>query len=210
MNVNDFISTHRIVLDPLTYNACIDGIEIMKHGEDPHHNTDHIDNILGHLDYLLISNPRIAQNINFAILLPAICWHDVWIAGHVARNIMHLTYLQIVEGRKSASMWHKYSVNKFSEDHARKIKYCIRKHSSFQIFPTFTVDAKILIDLDKLELWNAHRFLDKKKTLVSHKELYSRYVVRFYLQYSWYAGLYFSELNKKFDILRNNFFSELG
>lgn len=210
MHINDFLSTHYLTLDPLTYQACLDGIELMRQGEDPHHNADHIDNILDHLDYLLISNPHIARNINFTILLPAICWHDVWISGHTAQNIMHLTYLQLVEGRKSASMWHEYSKNKFPKNHAKKIRYCIRKHSSFQIIPTFTVDAKILIDLDKLELWNVHRFIDKKQTLVSQKQLYSRYIVRFYLQYSWYAGLYFTELNKKFNILRNNFFSELG
>lgn len=210
MKLDDFINAHNVQLDSITYLACRDGIDIMKLGSDPHHSGEHIDNILSHLNDLLISNPIIVKKIDFAVLLPAICWHDVWISGHLAQNILHLTYLQIVEGRGSASMWHKYSNGKLQANQAKKIGYCIRKHSSLQILPTIRYDAKVLIDLDKLELWNVHRFIDKKKTLVSQKQLYSKYIVRLYLQYSWHAGLYFRELNRKFYNLRNNFFSELN
>jgi hypothetical protein len=209
MNIDQFVSKYNIALDPEIYAACFDGIEVMGKSIDPHHNNSHVDNLLNYLDILLISNPAVGKTIDYNILLPAICWHDVWVSQRQAKSPMELVIHQIAEGRGSANMWNKYAQGKMSSDYVNRIRYCIRKHSSLQLLPTFTIEAKILIDLDKLDLWNIARFLGKDKHLASQKKLYSRYIVQAYYQYSWYAGLYFAELNNQLDLLRNMFWAEI-
>lgn len=209
MTIDDFIGKHNIQIDNETYLACKCGIEIMRNSIDPHHNEEHVNKIFDNLSYLLDSVPNLVTHIDFGVLLPAICWHDTWISRHQAENIFHLGYLQIVEGRKSAKMWLDYSKDKLNKVQVNMTHYCIRKHSSLQIIPRYTLEAKILIDLDKLEVWNIYRFLNKKKTLVSQKKLYGKYIVRFYYQYSWYAGLYFRELETRLNILKDSFWNEL-
>lgn len=209
MKLIDLLAKHQIKLADNVHIACQRGIDLMSDGTDPHHNDNHVYRIFDHLDYLLIATPKLRSLISFDILIPAICWHDVWISKHTAHNIFELIYFQLVEGRKSASSWLEYSSNLLELDHINNIHYCIRKHSSVQLVPPTTLEAKILIDLDKLEVWNINRFIKKENTLVSHKELYSKYIVRFYFQYSWYSGLYFRELDKILNTLRNNFWTEL-
>lgn len=209
MQLNELLKKHLIHLDIKTYSACQMGLFLMSLGVDPHHGKEHINALLDDLDYLLITKPDIYKHTRFEILLPAICWHDVWVASHQATSIPHLIYIQLVEGRGSARMWKKYSKKIINGKQASEIEYCIRKHSSFQILPTITHEAKILIDLDKLEVWNITRFIQQHNTLVSNKKIYSKYIVRMYFTYSWYVGLYFQELDKKLSMLRNKFYSEL-
>lgn len=209
MKLQQFLNKYFIKLDAPTHLACKEGIRLMRKNTDPHHDVNHVYKLLENLDYLLISVPNLTKSIDFSILLPAICWHDVWIATHISNNAFELIYNQIVEGRKSAKMWSDYSFKLMDYQQASKIRYCIRKHSSVQFLPTFTKEAKLLIDLDKLELWNIYRFINKKNTMVSNKKVYSKYIVRMYYQYSWYVGLYFRELELKLKMARDKFFEEL-
>lgn len=210
MLLQDFTKKHNIQLQLEINSLCLLGIKFMDEGNDLHHDSNHIHNILDHLDFLLNAKPKLKDHINFSTLLPSICWHDVWIAKQKPKNILDLIRHQIVEGEESAKLWLSHSQHLLPENHTSDVYYCIRKHSSVQFLPAFTLEAKILCDLDKLELWNIKRFLNKNNTIASHKKLYSKYIVRLYFQYSWYTGLYFSELDTKLNFLRNNFYSELS
>lgn len=209
MDIDSLLDKYQINLDRATYEACRTGIELVHNGTDPHHDDNHIFMIFNHLDCLLESSPRLRQQIHFPVLLPAICWHDVWVSKHQARDLLHLMYLQVVEGKKSAQMWYAYSKNKLNPKQVTEVGYCIKKHSSLQFLPPLSLEAKILIDLDKLDSWNIDRFFNSQCSFVSKKELYSWRVVRIYYTYSGFAGLYFRELQERFDILRNHFWTEV-
>ena len=152
----------------------------------------------------------VKQKIDFQVLLLSICWHDVWISKRIPKNLIHLTFHQIVEGLGSALIFKKYALKaKLNKKLLRSVYYAIRKHSSFQVIPPFTLEAKILIDLDKLELWNNYRFFNSKLSMVSNKEFYQKYLVRFYYFYSSKVGLYFKALDKNFRRKMNTFWKEI-
>lgn len=209
MELTAFLNKHQITISKPILEASQAGLDLMSQSQDPHHNEYHIYHILDNLSYLLTNITGLKSKIKFDVLIPAICWHDVWIANHTAHNIFELIFHQIVEGKKSANVWSKYSRNLLPNKLVSQIHYCIRKHSSFQLLPPFNLEAKILIDLDKLEVWNIHRFLGNRKTLVSQKEFFTRYVVRMYYLYSWYAGLYFRVLENKLDKLSSSLWSSI-
>lgn len=181
----------------------------MSQSVDPHHDRHHVEKMLSDLDYLLKSVPNLVSEINFTVLLPAICWHDIWISKQKTKSLLQLIAQQIVEGRKSANIFNHYSKKLLPSKQVQDVAYCIRKHSSFQIIPPFTIEAKILIDLDKLELWNVYRFLGKRNTLQSEKVLFTRYIVRFYYSYSAKISLYFRELESHLHELEEKFWKEM-
>ncbi len=209
MNLRGFCNKHDILLDDSIYKISLVGIKEMKSCENQHHDVSHVYRIFDELDHLLKINPKLLNKINFQVLLPAICWHDIWISKQQANSFLKLLWHQLLEGRGSAKIWSLYAKETISPSLVIQISYCIRKHSSVQLLPTFSLEAKILADLDKLELWNICRFLDKDKTIVSQKSLYSKYIVRAYYKYSWYAGLFLSELNPRFSVLKNDYLSKL-
>lgn len=201
MKLPAFLTKHQIILSRPILAASMAGLKLMSKSKDPHHNDSHIYHILSNLSYLLSSIPGLKQKIKFEILIPAICWHDVWIANHTAHNLFELLLHQAVEGRQSAKMWTNYASRIFNSAYVSQVAYCIRKHSSLQFLPPFNLEAKILIDLDKLEVWNIYRFLGHRQTLVSQREFFTRYLVRLYYLYSWYAGLYFRVLENRLNKL---------
>lgn len=209
MNLSDFRQKYQITLDTHTLRSCYAGIRLMSESHDPHHDRSHIEKMLSDLDYLLTMVPNLSARINFSVLLPAICWHDIWISRQKSRGINHLIYQQIIEGSKSAQIFVAESAGQLPPKQTRLISYAIRKHSSLQLLPPFTIEAKILIDLDKLELWNIFRFLGKKNTLQSQKLLYTRRIVKWYFIYSSKIRLYFKELDQKLNTLIKTFWDEL-
>ncbi len=209
MNLHDFRQKYRVVLDAPTLRLCYNGVAAMAKSHDPHHDRTHIEKILSDLDYLLTLVPNLGSRINFGVLLPAICWHDIWISRQKSRGITHLIYQQIVEGRQSAKIFLASSADQIPSSQLKSIAYTIRKHSSLQFLPPLTLEAKILIDLDKLELWNIFRFLGKKNTLQSQKTLYARCVVKWYFIYSSRIRLYFKELDQKLNNKIKTFWDEL-
>ncbi len=209
MNLRDFRTKYQIRLDLQTLRICYDGIALMSKSLDPHHDKTHIQKILGDLDYLLTMVPNLAGRIKFDILLPAICWHDAWISQQKSRGIIHLIYQQIVEGRQSSNIFYYHAASSLPYPQVQKICYCIRKHSSLQLLPPLSIEAKILIDLDKLELWNIYRFLGKKNTFQSQKYIYTKYIVKWYFIYSSKIRLYFKELDQKLNTLIKTFWDEI-
>ncbi len=209
MNLPDFCHKYNISLDDRTHAVSSYALKKMSHSKNQHHDVEHVYRMFDDLSHLLDINPKLLKKINFQVLLPAICWHDVWISRRQTNGFLELLWHQFLEGRGSANLFSLYAKEIIPPSLVDQIAYCIRKHSSIQFLPTFNLEAKILADLDKLEMWNICRFLDKDKTMVSKKSLYSKYLVRAYYKYSWYAGLSFNELNPRFSVLKKNYLSKL-
>lgn len=51
------------------------------------------------------------------------------------------------------------------------VKYAIRKHSRFQIFPTKTLEARLLEDLDNLEEWSLARLESLREKYLASGEI---------------------------------------
>jgi hypothetical protein len=210
MKLVRFIKNNHIKLSPKIFGLCQTALNLMKSTGDVVHGIKHIESILKNLDFL-IKDKKLKKKINFSILLRSICWHDVWISGKKTGNIPKLIYFQFIEGLKSAYIFKSYAkkVN-LEKSLTTNVFYAIRKHSSFQILPTFQMEARILVDLDKLEIWNHVRFFDPKAEFLSKKEFYQKYLVRFYYFYNSKIGLYFKELDRTFKRSVKKFFSQIS
>jgi hypothetical protein len=211
MKLQEFLRKNKITLDQKMVKICETGLSKMRHAKDRSHGISHIFHILNNLDYLINSNPTFRAKINFDILLPAICWHDVWISNQNPKNIVKIIYFQMVEGLKSAHLFDEEATKlKLDEYLKRMIKYVIRKHSSFQLLPAFVIEAQVLFDLDKIEMWNYKRFFKLDEGLVTKKEFYQKYIVRFYFTYSEKMGLYFKELEEVFKKNSRKFWKKIS
>lgn len=210
MKLTTLLKKHSIVLSKSTFKVCKEGISRMGKSIDPHHDKKHIERLFNHLSYLLSVDNNLSSMINFNILIPAICWHDVWISTQSARSLSRLLWNNLAEGIISAKIFYGYAYSQISYPSIMDIHYAIRKHSSFQIFPPRTLEAKVLVDLDKLELWNNKRFINKSDTYVSDRDIYQKYLVRFYFFYSHKMGMYFKELEEKLRKISTEFWNEVG
>ncbi len=142
------------------YKFSLEGYEIMEKSRDFIHDKVHIDNLFMLLDEFLENQNEVKNRLDLKILVLAICWHDTWKATIDPKSIFAMVYAQATEGVRSYLVFHKkakkYNLNtKLIKDTG----YVIRKHSSFQIFPTKSIEAKVLQDIDKLESISLDRFL---------------------------------------------------
>ncbi len=189
---------------------CKAGLKIMSLAKDKSHGVYHIYHLFDNLDYLINSNKEVKDKINFETLIMAICWHDVWISNQNPKSVLQIIYYQMIEGIRSANMFND-EASKIRLDILTKgmVRYVIRKHSSFQVLPAFLIEAQILFDLDKIEMWNYKRFFKFGTEMVGKKEFYQKYIVRFYLSYSEKMGLYFKDLEKVFKKNSRNFWKKV-
>jgi hypothetical protein len=210
MKLATLLKKHSIHLTDSTLKICEEGVNRMGKSIDPHHDRSHVARLFNHLSYLISSDKQLRKIINFNVLLPAICWHDVWISRQNAQSLSKLVLNNIVEGLLSAKLFYSYAHTYIQHPQLMQIYYVIKKHSSVQLFPLRTLEAKVLADLDKLELWNNKRFLNKSNTYVSNRYVYQKYIVRLYFYYSHKMGMYFKELEKELKKFSNEFWKEVG
>jgi hypothetical protein len=187
MKFETLLKKHHIKIKSDVKKICLDGLDIMEQTIDPIHDREHIENIFDHLDYLLTQAPKIKKSIAFDVLLMAICWHDAWKSGKNAKNPIYLIYHNLFEGLGSSKLFKKYTLKNVSNrKSAKSAAYAIRKHSMLQFLPTRTIEAKILMDLDTIELWNPKRlnkdpdsfFIYNRKIYKKATEMYYRYIAR--------------------------------
>lgn len=209
MKLATLLKKHSIVLHKSTLKVCREGIRRMGKSVDPHHDKRHVERLFNHLSYLLSADNNLRKIVDFNILIPSICWHDVWISTQKAQSMPKLLWNNFAEGILSAKIFYDYAYRYLRYPKIMKIHYAIRKHSSFQIFPIKTLEAKVLVDVDKLELWNSKRFINKSDTYVSDKNMYQKYLVRFYFFYSHKMGMYFKELEEKLRKFSTEFWDEM-
>lgn len=172
MHLSHFIQQHHIDLPPELIDLCDEGIALMRDSLDVNHNHTHVEQLLNNLTLFLEYEPHVT--LNYRILLPAICWHDVWKASRLmGTGKFKLLYENIYDGKGSEKMFRSYAKEiRLRIELLEPIAYCIRSHSSVSsLFPKSRVitntaklrrigliEARILRDLDALEVWNIHRF----------------------------------------------------
>jgi len=156
MDVKTFISKNKIKLSPKALNLCQEAIERMKSGHDGLHNEKHVFRLLDNLDQFLKEETTIDKSkINFEVLLISLCWHDVWEATLLPNNIFLILFDMVFEGIGSMLKFAKRAKEVgLSKEITKEVKYAIRKHVRIKILPIKTLEAKILKDMDILDLWS--------------------------------------------------------
>jgi hypothetical protein len=88
----------------------------------------------------------------------AILWHDCWRAAKDAKRPLSLALLTLYEGI-GASRYFAKAARAANIDPVlrRKISYCIKKHSRFQVLPIKIMEARILRIVDALDMFNPAR-----------------------------------------------------
>lgn len=168
------------------FRFCQDGIDLMKESIDPIHDDGHVLRLLEILDRFLIQNQEIQENqIDFEVLLVAICWHDAWRSRKFPGYWLPALWQFFWEGMGSRRLF----VREAKEIGLEKgiinpVRYAIRKHSRFQFLSTKTLEAKILRDMDSLEFWSKERIIGaareaERRGLISKASLGS---VKLYLK----------------------------
>ena len=185
MNLKDLVKIHNIQLSDDTLKLCGDALNIMRQSKDPLHDVIHVEDILGLLSkFLKRSNEVATSDINFEILIPSICWHDVWKSYRKqTTNLFKFRLEQFWDGIGSARIFSNHVKNsnfpKFLSD---EIYFSVLHHGGF--FSNFIksniknghLEAEILVDLDSLDFWSMKRvkyaekhYLDNKGKILNSK-----------------------------------------
>jgi len=164
---NEFIKRHHIELTIEESALCRDAMDIMLRSIDPFHDSSHAYRMLAYLDEFIKTDEfrRIAHKVNLKIVFIAILWHDCWRADKDAKDSVSLFWLTLYEGI-GASRYFSKAAREANIDKKLQaaIKYVIKKHSRFQLFPIKTLEAKILRLVDTLDMFNPDRtYLLKRK-----------------------------------------------
>lgn len=160
MQLEEFISRRKIVLSEEVASLCKKGIDLMGASLDPNHNEEHLFGIFSDLDRFLDEEPQVKDtDLDFEILLLAICWHDVWRSRRpqtASRIVVILERLWEAKGsvRIFKKMAREVSLSKKLTD---PVSYAIGKHAGWQLLPLDTCEARILWDMDHLEEWSLPR-----------------------------------------------------
>lgn len=160
MQLDQFLEKRNIILSPAVEKVCREGIERMRSSKDPHHSDRHVYGLLDELDSFL-DNEKIA--IDFSVMIPAVCWHDVWKSTRQqSTNIPLLIFEQLYDGFGSAKEFKRYAQeNALTKKHEKAIIYCILKHSQISywlklqyLFAPKTLEARVMRDIDELDRWS--------------------------------------------------------
>ena len=159
MNLNEFLSKNKIVLEEPVLEFCQEGIGMMKKSIDPFHDEGHVFRILDNLDVFLGENDEVNKGeIDFEELLISICWHDAWKSRQFPRHWWSAVYQIFWEGIGSMRLFTREAKkSNIEKTLIESIRYNIRKHSRFQFWPTKDLEAKIMKDADNLDFWSLER-----------------------------------------------------
>lgn len=162
MNLSEFLYRQNLALESAVFSFCQEGIEMMAESLDPFHTEKHIFRILDILDSFLRENDQVLKSqIDFEVLLTAICWHDVWKSRRFPAFWLRGAWQAFWEGLGSRRIFVKEArENGLEKEIVKPVRYAIRKHSTFQITSPKTLEAKILKDVDNLEFWSLERLRD--------------------------------------------------
>ncbi len=162
-----FLEKHQIELTREELALCRMATAIMAHSIDPFHDSSHVHRMLGYLDEFIQTDEfrRIAHTINLKVLFIAILWHDCWRADKDAKHCISLLWQTLYEGMGASRYFSKVAKRAHLDKNLRAaVKYAIKRHSRFQLFPIRTVEAKILRLVDTLDMFNPDRtYLLKRK-----------------------------------------------
>lgn len=195
MYIDQFLKNHpKIKLSKKVLNLCKIGEMKMRNSINQLHNEHHIDRLLNNLK-LFLKNHNNHHKINFEILLLSVCWHDVWKANKQTLNPFKLLYHQLYEDIGSMIIFSKQTIDLLPKDIITEVNYSIRKHSQFQLFALTSIEAKILKDIDDLDILHTSRLrpLLKKRNKVNYfTKKFGKYYFSYYTSNSLIKKLEFT------------------
>ena len=165
--LEDVIVENKIVMRGKSLLLCLRGIVAMENKIDPLHNRGHVARMIKDA-LILVKTEEIKTD--WSVLLMAICWHDVWTAKNVPKNIFGFMREYVWDGFGSAIMFDR-EAGKFGldEEMAKKVEEAIKKHPTLHMGKHETVEEKILWDVDNLETWSWKRVKPLEKELIREK-----------------------------------------
>lgn len=158
MKLDAFLQKNKVKVTKGEYDFCVKGLEIMKNSHDPLHDNKHVERMFSSLDEFINLGKEVKkEDINFSVILIAICWHDTWKASRFSKNPIKILVEQAIEGVKAARL-----TRKAAKDMKTKVKkevlkgacYCIAKHSNPQLRRGVTLESRLLRDADLLEVYS--------------------------------------------------------
>jgi len=102
--LRDLVVENKIEVTGKSLLICLKGVVKMENKIDPLHNQNHVIRMIR--DALLLVKVE-KLTVDWPILLMAICWHDVWTAKNVPRNIFDFGWEYVWDGMGSARMFDK-------------------------------------------------------------------------------------------------------
>ncbi|EKE13274.1 MAG: hypothetical protein ACD_13C00047G0001 [uncultured bacterium] len=187
MTLTAFLFKNRLRISPASLSACEYALRNMHRSLDPLHNHLHIYSMLESLHSFINADPNIKSQIDFDVLLVAICWHDVWKSGKNPRHKRAIIFHNLAEGLAAMRLFSRYAkIHPLPKVQVKKINYAIRKHSAVQILPKRTLEARILKDLDALEMWSFSRIANA----VKHNGGVKNIPYKLFLLFSWYFSFW--------------------
>jgi hypothetical protein len=182
--------------------------EFMTSTRDASHGMEHINHLLQETNRFFKST-EYKFDIDRDILLLALYWHDVW-KSQIKPNWRNYLFLQLYDGLGSMFMFKRHASKvSLPPGMIRSVSYAIRKHSTFQGLPRRTLEAKLLWDVDTLDIWNSQRtqavFQDLGSVNIAAFDSYIRYMKKtgFHLYFDWtrnevrkIAPSFFEEMSK--------------
>lgn len=204
MELAQFARKHKIKLNKSVILLCQKGIKMMKKGTDGLHDNHHIQRMFEYFSKLIKKNPSIRKKIDLEAILLGIVWHDTWKVRKTSTNPILRTINDLYEGLGSAKLFKKHALKvKLDRTTVERVFYSIRKHSNLQFFPTRTIEAKILQDLDEIEFWNHQRVLNSKNKMFFENLGIYKFLRKLFYKLRLNRRLYFSHLESEFSKLKS-------
>ena len=166
MKLEELIDKYGLKLSDQAVRTCNDGLNRMRRSQDPAHGDRHVEDIFALLDAFLRESKEVKkEEIDFEVLLAAICWHDIWKARRpMSTNFFKFKFDQYWDGIGSARVFNKYArANNLPMPTVKKIRYAVLRHNSlFFSIKKFAgnrdhIEARLVDDLDSLEFWSMKR-----------------------------------------------------
>jgi len=160
--LKDFVLKNKIEMVQKNLALSLEGIKRMSLGQDVLHDERHVWRMLK--DAILLGQEE-KLKINWAVLLPAICWHDVWTVKKMPSGLWQFLKEYSWDGIGSAKIFNQEAKKIGLEETTKKaVAYAIRQHPAWHLGGHKTLEAKILWDVDNLETWSWERMgpIDEK------------------------------------------------
>lgn len=186
------------------------GLSLLKKTKDGVHGVDHVKALWkSYLDFKK-ANPN-KMYLDDRVMAQAIVFHDIWKAqADRSKYFFKVILEEYFEGSWSADIYREHALMlKIDKKVIEKVVYAIKKHSTGNLLPRSTNEAKLLFDLDELEFFKFRRF---KKGFENFKFGVDRQVAaaKSYFRMRSKKGFYFDWSHEKFEKRKNKFLNGLN
>ena len=183
------------------------GLKIMRNSRDPVHDIEHVEALQSNCaDFLTETRTK----IDSLVMDLAIIFHDTWKAKHrPPKNPFKQVYSELYEGLGSMLIFSNAAAKvNLDAGTTKRVMYAIRKHSTGNIFPRRTTEAKLLWDLDYLEMWNPEKFILGFTTSFGKNPKLLR-LGRLFMKVYANTTIYYDWTRKKVEAVKPEFFRQI-